>query len=147
MLPVTSSVCCSADLHPHHGRRGSAAASSRRRIVSSSALAALARRPGRRRDDDTTGFKWLARAGGEELPFAYEEALGYAVGLRFVRDKDGISAALAVAELAAALKRSGRTLLDRLDELAVEIRAFCHQAACRSARPTPAPAPGRSSCC
>ena len=54
-----------------------------------------------------TGFKWLARAGGDELVFAYEEALGYAVGLDLVRDKDGISAALAVAELAADLKPQG----------------------------------------
>ncbi len=93
-------------------------------IVSSSALSTLA---GAREADATTtltGFKWLARAGGPELVFAYEEAIGYAVGLRFVRDKDGISAALAVAEMAAALKRSGRTLLDRLDEIACEIGLF-----------------------
>jgi phosphomannomutase len=37
-----------------------------------------------------------------------------------VRDKDGVSAALLVCELAAQLKAAGRTLLDRLDELAVE---------------------------
>jgi phosphomannomutase len=93
-------------------------------IVSSSALRALAAA----RDADAattlTGFKWLARAGGPELVFAYEEALGYAVGLPVVRDKDGISAALAVAELAATLKRSGRTLHDRIDELACEIGLF-----------------------
>jgi phosphomannomutase len=93
-------------------------------IVSSSALQALAAA----RDGDATttltGFKWLARAGGPELVFAYEEALGYAVGLDFVRDKDGISAALAAAELAAHLKLSGRTLIDRLDELACEIGLF-----------------------
>ncbi len=93
-------------------------------IVSSSALGALAAA----RDADAattlTGFKWLARAGGPELVFAYEEALGYAVGLDFVRDKDGISAALAAAELAATLKRSGRSLRDRLDEIACEIGLF-----------------------
>jgi phosphomannomutase len=93
-------------------------------IVSSSALGALAAA----RDTDATttltGFKWLARAGGPELVFAYEEALGYAVGLDVVRDKDGISAALAIAELAAFLKTSGRTLRDRLDEIACEIGLF-----------------------
>ena len=71
-----------------------------------------------------TGFKWLARAGGAELVFAYEEAIGYAVDLDDVRDKDGISAALMAAEMAAALKRTGRTLIDRLDELACELGLF-----------------------
>jgi phosphomannomutase len=93
-------------------------------LVSSSALQALARARGADSATTMTGFKWLARAGGEELIFAYEEALGYAVGLRYVRDKDGISAALAVAELAAQLKTRGQTLLDRLDELAVELGLF-----------------------
>jgi phosphomannomutase len=93
-------------------------------IVSSSALAALAAARGVRSTQTLTGFKWLARAGGEELVFAYEEALGYAVGLGLVRDKDGISAALAVCELAAHLKARGLTLLDRLDELAMELGLF-----------------------
>jgi phosphomannomutase len=63
-----------------------------------------------------TGFKWLGRVDG--LAFAYEEALGYCVAPALVRDKDGISALLHVAELAASLKAEGRTLRDRLDELA-----------------------------
>ncbi|WP_369358381.1 phospho-sugar mutase [Streptomyces sp. cg2] len=65
-----------------------------------------------------TGFKWLARTDG--LRYAYEEALGYCVDPEGVRDKDGITAALLIAELAAELKQSGRTLSDLLDELAVE---------------------------
>ena len=93
-------------------------------IVSSSALHALAAARDADATTTLTGFKWLARAGGSELVFAYEEALGYAVGLDFVRDKDGISAALAAAELAATLKRTGRTLHDRLDEIACEIGLF-----------------------
>ena len=104
-----------------HGAAGRAVATT---IVSSSALAALATARGAVCRTTLTGFKWLARAGGAELTFAYEEALGYAVGLDVVRDKDGISAALAVAELAAALKATGRTLRDRLDELAVEIGLY-----------------------
>ena len=52
------------------------------------------------------------------IRFGYEEALGYAVAPHVVRDKDGISAALIFAELAAELKATGRTVLDRLDELA-----------------------------
>jgi phosphomannomutase len=66
------------------------------------------------------------RAGSPEAPlvFGYEEALGYSVSPTVARDKDGISAALAVALLAAQLKATGRTLLDRLDELAREHGLF-----------------------
>ena len=56
--------------------------------------------------------------------FGYEEALGYAVTPSVARDKDGISAALAVGLLAAELAADGRTLLDRLDELATEHGLF-----------------------
>ena len=93
-------------------------------LVSSSAVAALTRARGADFRATLTGFKWLARAGGDELVFAYEEALGYAVGLPYVRDKDGISAALAVAEMAAELKAYGKSLNDRLDELALELGLF-----------------------
>src|SRR3954453_15262360 len=73
-----------------------------------------------------TGFKWIIRAGSAEAPlvFGYEEALGYAVSPPVARDKDGISAAVAVSLLAAELRASGRTLLDRLDELATEHGLF-----------------------
>jgi phosphomannomutase len=70
-----------------------------------------------------TGFKWIVRAGGEDagrLVYGYEEALGYCVAPDHVRDKDGITAALLVAELAAGLKAELRSLTDRLDELAQE---------------------------
>jgi phosphomannomutase len=66
-----------------------------------------------------TGFKWIVRA-SEDLAYGYEEALGYCVAPHMVRDKDGITAALLVAELAAGLRSELRTLQDRLDELAVE---------------------------
>ncbi len=94
-------------------------------LVSSSALEALARVRGAHFRATLTGFKWLARVGGDdELVFGYEEALGYGVGLHYVRDKDGISAALAVAEMAAELKSQGRRLTDRLDELALELGLY-----------------------
>jgi phosphomannomutase len=66
------------------------------------------------------------RAGSDAAPlvYGYEEALGYSVAPTVARDKDGISAALAVALLAAELKAEGRTLLDRLDELAQEHGLF-----------------------
>ncbi|MFE9652846.1 phospho-sugar mutase [Micromonospora sp. NPDC006431] len=91
-------------------------------IVSSSLLRAMCAARGLPYDETLTGFKWIVRAGGgsEPLVFGYEEALGYCVAPEHVRDKDGITAALSVAELAAGLKAQGRTLTDRLDELAAE---------------------------
>ncbi len=65
-----------------------------------------------------TGFKWLTKV--DRLAYAYEEALGYCVAPDSVRDKDGISAALAVCDLAARLRAEGRDLVDRLDDLARE---------------------------
>ncbi|BCY14985.1 phosphomannomutase [Actinoplanes sp. L3-i22] len=88
-------------------------------IVSSSLLGRLCAARGVPYAETLTGFKWIVRA-AEELAFGYEEALGYCVAPAMVRDKDGITAALTVAELAAGLKAEGRTLGDRLDELAVE---------------------------
>ncbi|WP_338931989.1 phospho-sugar mutase [Streptomyces netropsis] len=88
-------------------------------IVSSSLLSRIAAAaPGAAYEETLTGFKWLARVDG--LRYAYEEALGYCVDPEGVRDKDGITAALLIAELAAELKASGRTLTDLLDDLAVE---------------------------
>ncbi|MFI8190570.1 phospho-sugar mutase [Streptomyces sp. NPDC085946] len=87
-------------------------------IVSSSLLGRIAGAAGVRHVETLTGFKWIARAEG--LRYGYEEALGYCVDPDGVRDKDGITAALLVTELASELKAEGRTLLDLLDDLAVE---------------------------
>jgi phosphomannomutase len=86
-------------------------------IVSSSLLGALAASYGQPHRETLTGFKWISRVEG--LAYGYEEALGYCVAPDQVRDKDGVSALLTVAELAAGLKAEGRTLLDRLDEIAL----------------------------
>jgi phosphomannomutase len=88
-------------------------------IVSSSMLGTIAKAHGVGFAETLTGFKWISRA-APDLVFGYEEALGYAVAPQLVRDKDGISAALRCAHLAAGLRAEGRTLLDRLDELAAE---------------------------
>jgi phosphomannomutase len=85
-------------------------------IVSSRALAAIAARHGLEHATTLTGFKWISRTPG--LVFGYEEALGYCVDPVHVRDKDGLSAAVAVAQLAGRLAAQGRTLLDRLDDVA-----------------------------
>ena len=89
-------------------------------IVSSSMLSAIAASYGVRYAETLTGFKWIVRAPGGRLVLGYEEALGYAVGPTglVVRDKDGIGAALVVAEVAARAQAEGRTLLDLLDDLA-----------------------------
>ncbi|CRK59817.1 Phosphomannomutase [Alloactinosynnema sp. L-07] len=91
-------------------------------IVSSSLLESVADAAGVRYDATLTGFKWLVRAGdgkGTGLVYAYEEALGHCVDPDSVRDKDGISAAVLICDLAATLRAAGRTLLDALDDLAV----------------------------
>jgi phosphomannomutase len=86
-------------------------------IVSSTMLRAITERHGVGYAETLTGFKWISRA-APDLVFGYEEALGYAVAPNLVRDKDGISAALLVAELAAGLKAAGSSLAVKLDELA-----------------------------
>ncbi|QFQ99980.1 phospho-sugar mutase [Streptomyces phaeolivaceus] len=96
------------------GARGTFAES----IVSSSLLGRIAGKAGLPYEETLTGFKWIARVDG--LRYGYEEALGYCVDPEGVRDKDGITAALLVTELASGLKEEGRTLLDLLDDIAVE---------------------------
>ncbi|MCX4905890.1 phospho-sugar mutase [Streptomyces sp. NBC_00878] len=96
------------------GARGTFAES----IVSSSLLGRIAGKAGLAYEETLTGFKWIARVEG--LRYGYEEALGYCVDPEGVRDKDGITAALLITELASELKSEGRTLLDLLDDLAVE---------------------------
>ncbi|MFF9912056.1 phospho-sugar mutase [Streptomyces sp. NPDC013457] len=86
-------------------------------IVSSSLLGRIAEAAGVGYEETLTGFKWIARVEG--LRYGYEEALGYCVDPEGVRDKDGITAALLVAELASELKEQDRTLTDLLDDLAV----------------------------
>jgi phosphomannomutase len=86
-------------------------------IVSSRQLARIAEAHGIGHRTTLTGFKWISRVPG--LAYGYEEALGYCVAPHLVRDKDGMSAALLVAELAAGLKAAGRSIPDALDELAL----------------------------
>ena len=90
-------------------------------VVSGSLLRRLAQAAGLRCVTTLTGFKWIARAGGVDGPlvYGYEQALGYAVRPDLVADKDGISAALLVLQVAAEEARAGRTLADRLDDLAL----------------------------
>jgi len=88
-------------------------------IVSSRLLGKLAPARGARYAETLTGFKWLARA-GDHLVYTYEEAIGHCVDPAAVRDKDGISAAVAAAELVARLRAHDRGPLDLLDDFALE---------------------------
>jgi phosphomannomutase len=87
-------------------------------IVSSRLLGRIAAAAGVPHAQTLTGFKWIARTPG--LRFGYEEAIGYCVAPWSVADKDGISAAVLVAELVAMLKAQGRGVLDVLDGIAAE---------------------------
>lgn len=92
-------------------RTGSLACS----IVSSSALSKVAEHYGFGFEQTLTGFKWVSRV--PNLIFGYEEALGYCVDWGQVRDKDGLSAALIVADISSALANQGYTLGDQLNKL------------------------------
>jgi phosphomannomutase len=83
-------------------------------IVSSPALGAVAAAYGLSFVQTLSGFKWVSRV--PNLIFGFEEALGYLVNPAVVRDKDGISAAALLTDIAARLQADGKTLWHRLDE-------------------------------
>ena len=84
-------------------------------IVSSSILRKISAHYGINFEEVLTGFKWLAKI--EDLAFGYEEAIGYAVDSETVNDKDGISAAILLAQIATTLAKQGKDLNDLLDEV------------------------------
>ena len=108
-----------ADHWMRKGRKGTYATT----IVSTTQLKAMCAKRGFAYAETLTGFKWLARS-AEDLAFAFEEALGYCVAPEFLRDKDGISAALVISEIAAGQAARFATLGDRLDELAEEFGVY-----------------------
>jgi len=84
-------------------------------IVSSSILGKIAKAHQIRFHETLTGFKYLSKVEG--LRFGYEEALGYSVDPDSVNDKDGISAAAILAEMAAERKSNGSSLAEMLNEI------------------------------
>jgi phosphomannomutase len=96
-------------------------------VVSADLLGRMAAAAGAGYAETLTGFKWIMRAAdqqpGRAFLFGYEEALGYAV-TDLVRDKDGMSAALTLADAAAEARRQGGSLASRLDELARRFGLF-----------------------
>jgi phosphomannomutase len=92
-------------------------------IVTTPLVAAVAREWGVHFEQTLTGFKWiwtaaieLEKTTGKRFVYGCEEALGYCV-TRACRDKDGVSAAVALAELAERCRRDGKGLLDRLHDI------------------------------
>lgn len=90
--------------------------------IVSADLSALAEYHGVDYRQTLTGFKWISKV--KDLGFGYEEALGYCVDPDFTPDKDGITAALIIAELASKLALKNNTLLSQLDEIAELVGHF-----------------------
>lgn len=90
-------------------------------FVSSRLLARQAEHHGVHHAEVLTGFKWIVRPAMERpdqrFVFGFEEALGFSVD-PYIRDKDGITAARAFAEVVAEGATSGRTVGAVLEELA-----------------------------
>lgn len=91
-------------------------------IVSSPALKVLAKTYGLNFEPSLTGFKWVSRV--PNLIFGYEEALGYLVNPDTVRDKDGISAAIAFLDMVSELAKQGQTVQDALDTFICRFGAY-----------------------
>lgn len=115
-------------------------------LVSSSLLAEMAAAHGVTAAETFIGFKWIARTVHDypdhRFVFGYEQALGYLVAERPL-DKDGITAAVLLAEIAAVAAAEGRTLQDWLDDIAA--RFGRHVLADASVRMPPADAAARVS--
>ena len=92
-------------------------------LVSSSLLARMAEAHGVHSVETFTGFKWIGRiaaeraAVGQRFVFGYEQALGYLVAPRPL-DKDGVTAAVLMAEIAALAEHDGITIQGRLEAIA-----------------------------
>ncbi|MFD5226835.1 phospho-sugar mutase [Microbacterium sp. NPDC058342] len=102
--------------------QGDAGASLACSLVSSPGLGAIAEAYGLDFHETLTGFKWISRAPG--MVFGFEEALGYLVNPGTVRDKDGISAAIAMLGLAAEARVGGTSIAGLLDDLGARVGHF-----------------------
>ena len=92
-------------------------------IVSTAMSRAVCEANGVHFEDTFTGFKFMAEriatweaAKSYQYIFAFEESYGYMVG-DYVRDKDAVTAAMLVAEMAAHYSMEGKTLLDAMNDL------------------------------
>jgi phosphomannomutase len=107
-----------AEIAQKAGSKGALANS----IVSSPWLGKIAQHFGLEHHETLTGFKYVSRV--PNLLFGFEEALGYLVDPDVVRDKDGISAALAIIDLANHMASEGKTLRDYLATIEETVGTF-----------------------
>ncbi|NDE89178.1 MAG: hypothetical protein EB055_04290 [Micrococcales bacterium] len=84
-------------------------------IVTGSALSKVAEHYNLKFQETLTGFKWISKV--PDLIFGYEEALGYCIDPKHIADKDGISAALMLANIANRISKENKSLFDLLEEL------------------------------
>ena len=87
-------------------------------IVSASLLEKIAKKNNAKYQATLTGFKWIGRI--PDLIFGYEEAIGYCVDSKNVKDKDGITAGLRIAELTAYLKQNQKSFAELLQDISIE---------------------------
>ncbi len=98
-------------------------------IVTSTLSTIIAKAYGVEMFETLTGFKNICgkipylHENGYQYLFGYEESVGYAV-CEDIRDKDGISAGMLVAEAAAYYRKQGKTLWDVLNEIYAKYGAF-----------------------
>ncbi|MBE5824584.1 MAG: phospho-sugar mutase [Butyrivibrio sp.] len=91
-------------------------------IVTSTLSTIIAKAYGVEMFETLTGFKNICgkipylHENGYQYLFGYEESVGYAI-CEDIRDKDGISAGMMVAEAAAYYRKQGKTLWDVLNEI------------------------------
>ena len=90
-------------------------------IVTTDLAERVAKYYGVRTVNTLTGFKYIGEQIGKlddekAFVFAFEESYGYLSGT-YVRDKDGVNAALLICDMAAYYKARGITLPDRLEEI------------------------------
>lgn len=103
-------------------------------IVSASLAEKIAKKYGGKVKNTLTGFRYIGsfitdlESQGNENQFVlgFEESYGYLIGTH-VRDKDATVASLLLSELASELKKQGKTLVDRLEELFAEFGAFYNE--------------------
>lgn len=90
--------------------------------VSTKMVASIAAVEGFKYEETLTGFKWMGnrsralQAEGKKVIFSFEEAIGFCFGSTVV-DKDGISGAAVMAELALFVASEGHTLVDQLNAI------------------------------
>lgn len=102
-------------------------------IVTTNLVQKLAEKYGMKVHNVLTGFKYIGKfikdleekREQDKFLLGFEESSGYLVGT-YVRDKDASVASMLIAELASSLKKQGKTIVDRLNEIYSEFGLYEH---------------------